>query len=353
MTVVVQNELQPGRVLTDVLALAQHDAVSLKIAVAYATRGGCEMLLPRLQAQVGTQSWLRIPKTFIVSFDYGLTEPSALELLRSVPNSLLLVADSSVLSRPALRPLRAYHPKLYLVDYDGHCACFIGSANLTVRALSVNTEAGVTTTLSREDGVDIWTDLLEGTEAVTDAILDAYDAARRQIPDEQRTESTWHPPARPATRVGTLLDAIDAGFEPAAWSSFWVQAGSMTSGGSRSQLELPRGGNRFFGYQFSDYDEDHATIGQLTLSHGQQRWADRPLTWHGNNRMERLNLPTAAEGGLRYPRTIIQFRRAAGGFAIDVAPENTTLAQSWISASAQGGSLFRLGRNSPRLCGFF
>ena len=46
----------------------------------------------------------------------------------------------------------------------------------------------------------------------------------------------------------------------------WIQAGSMTSGGSHNQLELPRGANVFFGFNYNTYDPQHVTIGEPVLT---------------------------------------------------------------------------------------
>ena len=133
----------------------------------------------------------------------------------------------------------------------------------------------------------------------------------------------------------------------------WIEAGSMLSGGSHNQLELPRGANQFFGFRFMDYSSDHETIGHPTLVAGQRTWTDRPLTWHGNNGMERLNLPTRARGGFDYAGTAILFRRRSDGFDLSVMPWNDPAAVSWRSASNQAGRVFRLGDNSNRICGLF
>ena len=44
------------------------------------------------------------------------------------------------------------------------------------------------------------------------------------------------------------------------------------------------------------------------------------IPWHGNNRMERINLPTPAQGGFDYCDTAVLFRRQAEGFEIEVLP---------------------------------
>lgn len=80
------------------------------------------------------------------------------------------------------------------------------------------------------------------------------------------------------------------------------------------------------------------------LRSGGRIWNDRLLTWHGDNRMERMNLSTAAQGGFDYADTAVMFRRLAdGSFELIVTPWDSDLAHSWRQASAQRQTLFRLG----------
>lgn len=93
----------------------------------------------------------------------------------------------------------------------------------------------------------------------------------------------------------------------------WIHADAL-QGGSQNQLELPRGGHRFFGLDFDQYDHPHnLTIALIRLRRGSQTWSKRRLTWHGNNRMERFNLPTKSQGGPSYADSVVLFRRLPDG----------------------------------------
>jgi hypothetical protein len=154
--------------------------------------------------------------------------------------------------------------------------------------------------------------------------------------------------------LASFPDAVTGGaVDATAFDALWIEAGSMSSSGSHSQLELPRGANRFFGFSFNSYDHDHHTIGHPDLVSGGHSWTDRPLTWHGNNRMERLNLPTPAQGGFVYEGTAILFKRVTTGFQVSVAPWDSDVAASWRAASRAKGQEYRLGQSSPRTCGLF
>src|SRR5664280_1061629 len=98
-------------------ALADETLSALRIGVAYATAPGIHLLLPRLRARVGGSRWRRVPKTILVSLDYGYTQPQALEELANDPDGYdVLVARPSVLGRSGLRPSAAFHAKAFFLD---------------------------------------------------------------------------------------------------------------------------------------------------------------------------------------------------------------------------------------------
>ena len=150
------------------------------------------------------------------------------------------------------------------------------------------------------------------------------------------------PVAVPEPVAGAALPlfrlAIETGaINPVAYTAMWVH-GEALQGGSSNQLELPRGGHRFFGFVFDQYDYPHnLTIGQPVLRSGAR-------IWNENNRMERMNLPTASQGGFDYANAAVMFRRLVdGSFELIVTPWDSDLARSWWHASAQRQTLFRLG----------
>src|SRR3546814_1902609 len=68
--------------------------------------------------------------------------PQALQHWRGLANATVLVSGAQRLAQGSLMPLRAFHPKLYVFGTDPQTCCtLVGSANLTSRGFSVNTEA--------------------------------------------------------------------------------------------------------------------------------------------------------------------------------------------------------------------
>lgn len=356
MKLFVQHKNQPSQVLfafDEVLAPAIH---RIRWAVAYSTKKGCERLVNRVADRIGKARWDHSQKYFVTSLDFGLTEPAALEFLANQIHSHVHVANPAVHARAGFRPSEAYHPKLYLFDRPGVTGYVVGSANLTASALISNTEvvsAGeevpANTTWS-----DVWTELLRDARPLTEALLHDYRRMWRR--PKLRAVDLDPPLKRPMIRPAgkpVFWDAVATGMSPSAFAHFWVEAGSMSSGGSHNQLELPRGANRFFGFAHAAYGSAHVTIGYPTLTLSGRVWRDRPLTWHGHNMMERINLPTQAQGGFDYRNTAVLFRRHPRGFEINVFPWDDDAAVAWRAASDAMGTVFRLGERGQRICGLF
>jgi len=348
---IVQNATEPARLRHALVDMVAAGAVDIRAASAYVTLGGAKLLLSAVANAVGPETFAAMPKTLVTSFDFGLTEPQALQHWRALANATVLVSGAQKLAQGSLMPQRAFHPKLYVFGSDPYtCSTLVGSANLTSRGFSVNTEAAwVHHGVPRADADDAFDKARFETTALTDDLLAAYTALRQAQPPPPEIEQEALPVAAPppvaAATLPLLRVAIETGaIHPANYAAMWVH-GEALQGGSSNQLELPRGGHRFFGFVFDQYDYPHnLTIGEPVLRSGARVWNDRQLTWHGNNKMERMNLPTAAQGGFDYANTAVMFRRLAeGSFELIVTPWESDLARSWRQASAQRHTLFRLG----------
>ena len=77
------------------------------------------------------------------------------------------------------------------------------------------------------------------------------------------------------------------------------------------------------------------------------------MTWHGDNRMERINLPSLSMGGFNYENSLILFRKIAENtFELRVYPWDADSARTYVDASRQANLIYRVGRKSSRLAGF-
>ncbi|MGE0252974.1 MAG: phospholipase D family protein [Alphaproteobacteria bacterium] len=349
---IVQNAMEPASLRNALVDMVATGATDIRVASAYVTLGGAHILLSAVAGAVGPAAFAAMPKILVTSFDFGITEPQALQHWRALANSTVLVSGAQKLVQGSLMPQRAFHPKLYVFGSNPQtCSTLVGSANLTSRGFSVNTEAAwVQHGVPRATADVAFEKVFFGTAALTDDLLAAYAALRQVQPPPPEIEQEAQPVAAPEPVAGAALRlfrlAIANGeIDPGDFSSMWVQ-GEKLQGGSGNQLELPRGGHRFFGFDFDQYDyPKNITIGEPVLRTGSQTWNDRLLTWHGDNGMERMNLPTAAQGGFDYANTAVMFRRLTdGSFELIVTPWDSDLARSWRQASAQRRTLFQLGK---------
>ena len=105
------------------------DADEALLAVAYVRRAGVGMIEREVRALRKRGGALRL----LTTFDFGLTEPAALEALM----------DEGAEVRIAQFSDRAYHPKIYLGRGRAGPRALIGSANLTAAGLVRNVEGGL------------------------------------------------------------------------------------------------------------------------------------------------------------------------------------------------------------------
>jgi HKD family nuclease len=348
---IFQDPAHPNRVLNALLEFARPDTERIRVLAAYTTFSGCELLVDALDERGALGAEI----TVITSFDYGITEPEALEYLQG-RGAEVRIANLGEGGEIVVRPGgSAYHPKAYFFDAGDTTASVVGSANLTRRALTVNGEfVHVDQAAPRDEVDEQWEIAYAASVELTADILAAYRVLRPAGLREPRDEREPIPPTPIPTagQLRTFGDAYTDGLVvPAEFNALWVEAGSMTSSGSRSQLELPRHANTFFGFDFDQYDNHHHTIGYPPLELRGSLYTDRKLTWHGDNRMERINLPTHAQSGVRYPDTAILFRRVDTGFVVQVRQWDSADAESWRRESAAAGTMFRLGQASNRICG--
>ena len=353
---VVQSNLRPAAIRNALFDLTRGGLARARICSAYMSRMGSRTLLDAIERSAPDGVHDDIPKTVVASLDFGLTEPGALRLWRQ-SGAEVLVAGTEVLEGPSLTPATAFHPKLYVFDRpDGTVASLVTSANLTNRGLTVNAEVGYeVVTADAETTDNAWRAAVELAVPLTDDILGRYEARRnvaREVARERAADETDPVPA-PSLPDRGLAPFGDASVEVRAHAQLWVQSLKM-SGGSATQLELPRGAHRFFGVESVDYRAQNVDrIAEPTLVSGTRRWTDNPLRWHGNNQMERINLPSAANGGFNYAYSLILFRRLdTDVYELCVHPWDSDTARACVEASRRCELLFRVGQtNTTRLVG--
>ena len=355
---IVQNQIRPATIRNAIVDLMAKGVVELKVAAAYTTSSGLELLLRAVEESVSSVVFESMPKCLITSFDYGITEPRALDDWMSLDRASVRVSGASNITTGTTIPARAFHPKVYAFRVDNRFYnVLVTSANLTGRGLTSNVEAGwVRRSVPSTDLDEAFVQLSADTRPLTRDLLEAYGKLRSSQPPPRNGLNDGQPVVRFMQANGQpplFREAVERGdVDLSVFDEMWVQVSAL-QGGSNNQLELPRQGHRFFGLAFGQYDTEHATIGYPMLRIGSRVWSDRPITWHGNNRMERFNLPTQAQGGPDYSNSVVSFRRLYDeSYELVVASPDSDLAHAWAHASEQSGNLFRVGRSSTaRLVG--
>ena len=74
-----QNQERIGQVLPGLASLADSQVQGFRIAVAYITKAGCDLLLDVVSKKVGVSHWDSIPKAVMTSFDSGQAEARSLQ----------------------------------------------------------------------------------------------------------------------------------------------------------------------------------------------------------------------------------------------------------------------------------
>ncbi|MGD8168560.1 hypothetical protein ACEXOS_015165 [Herbiconiux sp. P16] len=283
------------------------------VAVAYASTEGVRLLNDRLSSR----TWSAARKRFLVSIDFGFTQPQALARLSELDNAEVRIPNGrAVLASSTLRPPSAFHAKTFIFrgeEWYRLRALIVGSANLTASALSTGAEV-VTKQIWSDDSfnseawghlklakpvLDWFDDTWQSADLLSD-VLDEYRSRHRslpkpRIPPEEKTRTTRRYLASPAENVisGTLPVQL------AAARSLWVNGTSIIQNrGDRpgNQLNTPRGTRVFFGFGTKNVPRD-TTLGMVQIRVGDYPYVERSVRF-ANNGMDIIGLPIPELNGL-------------------------------------------------------
>jgi HKD family nuclease len=324
----VQADDTPGRIHAGIIdTAASVEFAQFTSAVAYVTSGGCESLDDSLDERLGT-TWRRAKKQWLVSLDFGITEPDALEYLAALPNSKVFVANASTVLARKLRPVRPFHPKVFLFEEGGDSrsrSIFCGSANLTVGGLFTNTEVGSATVAVapiRRAEKHYFDELERCAEEVralfdcgsplNDALVKRYRRMRPKKP--RRIAEDDDDAAREFARRTAPASAVippPRARALAAARNFWVEVQyvvpNLGPGLEGNQIDLQRGSRVFFGFSAANVPKN-SPIGTVQI-HGRHGAVARNIRF-GNNMMDKLDLPMpGTDGPPSYANTTLLFTR--------------------------------------------
>ncbi len=108
----LQTPEQPAEIRNAIVDILDAQVTDVRIASAYVTLGGSEILFDCLSEYLPQDRIDKIPKTLITCLDFGITEPEALRHWGSLPNTKVRVAGAGLLAGGSLLPTHAFHPKV-------------------------------------------------------------------------------------------------------------------------------------------------------------------------------------------------------------------------------------------------
>lgn len=356
-----------GRVREIIIAIASTVRFDrLRAAVAYASLPGCE----DLNATLGkaNSAWSGAEKKWLLSIDYGHTDPRAIRFLKGLPKSEVRIHDGKNLLQRRLIPIASFHPKTFVFDRSGRTGArglgfVLGSANLTSGGLESNIEHVVGMRFGGSIGrqekhlfgpvarFEEWWDLAWLTaDPATPDFLEQYEKLRRRYRPRVRDRRGPVPPRKLPVPVAQMRAF-------AQWEKsrcFWIETGNLYKNRGKNspgnQLDARRGTRVYFGFPYRDVQRD-TKLGEVKMRFGsKQPQADRSI-WFGNNSMDKIHLPVPGTfGPARYDNSVVHFRRIAPGeFAVSLGTRRT--AAAWRRKSQQQGLADRLGRK--RRFGFY
>lgn len=355
-----KHDRTSAHTLNDIITSRRYDRV--RAAVAYVTNSGLKHLCTH-PANGSFQDY-GLQQEWIVSIDFGRTEPSAIRELHN--NSSVRVYDGmNVLGRPRFSPERVFHPKVFLFYSSKRkdiATIYTGSSNITPSGLQYGVEHGIKLIL---DGIPNlegvvsdfrkwWRFACKMSTAVTPKFLSDYEKKWSELANRGELQ---HPVATESS-LSSSAPASDG--EHVAHQKFnrWANArcffidtgvagANLPSGGN--QLDAPRGVRAFFGFSDHNLPKD-SPIGEVEIKYG-TRSCLRGIRY-GNNSMDKINLPGPG-GGFpeEYRNVCLLFERAGTGFLMKIA-QRENVRRKWVQ-SAEAVNLLYAMKNSDRQYGFF
>jgi HKD family nuclease len=351
------------------LAEAEESFDSLRAAFAYATAAGVLELFDALA--ISAHDWDGMQRRWLVSIDFGFSEPRALRMLAGLPNSELRIPAGAEVLEAGLQPTHTQHAKLMLLERSGGgqdrvpFGVVIGSANLTASALHDNFEA---VSISRWSGqlstgarghLDATVQEAERFDEIWDAATEADDELLRRYEIAWRSARRRKPPPeqeQPATirRISKARAAkLDLAAALRAAPNLWIETGKMYAnlGKGGNQLDMKRGTRTFFGYPNRPPEGGKTAIGTIRLGYEGNDSVERNLRF-GQNSMDKLDLPVPGTAGApaNYAKETLLFERRADGtfgFRVGTSQEAT----EWRRISRRQDTLYAM--TSGRAFGVF
>ena len=341
------EEGQPLGFFVEAMAAIGNQNVVLRAAFAYVSLAGAERFLELMGA---LPTWDDLPKQILLGVHHAISEPAALDRLRSLPETeVRLFVPGYRLRLEAFGGSPVFHPKvLALAATDGRALHVIqaGSMNMSAAALGRrprNYEFGVAVRSEGDDDLDPeiafsnwWSGLWATSRRVDRRLIRRYAKLRHKVLD-----------ANPLLRVTT---DVPAGIADAEFFFCEVGAGSGPPG-RRHQIEFSGALVPFFGrVELARRD--------IILRRGKDEWTGRPLSYKRTTYgvdIWRLGMPTQTSGGPPIAERAIRFRRTENPevFEFEVKDTNSEDFDNWVKSANLRGHLSATGGQRARRFGFY
>lgn len=286
----------------------------VRIAVAYATVSGVRSLLAAFDDHGLEKSrWL-------VGLDDAITQPGAIDLLRSLKNVEVRIVSFEASGR-------RFHPKFYAfahADKDGVISVLIGSANLTANAFFGNSEA--TALLEHKDRKDkdqvnaAWDQLWAQGHKPTAAELKTYAGKYKSMAVLYQKYWKVTKGKQPKSKSAEILASDEAEIDPSMAKICWIECGNVTAMGRELELKAEQG--LFFG--LSPSGGKSKTI-PIQVSDGAR--VDLRMKYQGNHmwRLQMNNAVPEVKTGLRPVKKDGKLGRSPYVAVFERGPRITTL----------------------------
>jgi len=314
---------------------------------AYATLDGVQHFIAHAKAN---KNWDPISKRFVIGVHHGITEPSALERLRSIRESeVRIFVPGKRLNADALVSTPLFHPKVFAITTSNNTRLrFLqaGSANMTSSALSdhpKNYEISISIDADKAISlapvkvfVNWWSRVWKQSWEVDTALIKRYADLRLRMLER-------NPILRHAAGPSSNIRSTEY---------FFIEVGAASGPpGLRHQIEFPESLAAFFGRPVPHRRD-------LTLSSHGVVWHGRPLSFKTTTygvEIWRLGMPTQHSGGEPVANRVIRFRRLDEGRVCDfeVADTNSNTVLKWTKSANIFGHIGATHGQRQRLYGFY
>lgn len=273
---------------------------------AYATQSG----VVAFDLGLGGDFWTGVSSRWLFGIDYGRTQPQALRFMLEKPNTDIRIYDGAwVVEREGFLPRRDFHMKTsFLINKtNARFGTVIGSGNFSSNGLRRSVECGASHRTSKPiEFQKTFYAAFKAAEGLWEAATPAQDIL-------EAYEDRWK--SAVAIKTGGPDEPLP-NYEDV--EAFWIEAGYVTpnrgEGKPGNQIDMPRGMNRYFGFNAPNDLPVNSVIGSVTFKPPSGGLVSNNLRL-GNNMMEKISLPIPEKHGFDiYDGKVLVFVPEAGLF---------------------------------------